>query len=216
METHCLSRKEHMRRFDLIVIAGVALLAAQPAAAKNDVYVSLMGEPFRTNEAGEKPFDQWFALADLDGDGGISRTEFRSDAEAFFARLDTNDDKVIDADEMRAYEHLAPGRTRAAAGGAQAMGAASDRVKGPGELEREKGHVPIVADGTAPSVSRVPKEIGAFTSAANTPQPVAMADLNIDRRVTLDEFTRTASKRFDRYDADANGKLVRKELSATR
>lgn len=205
-----------MRRLALILVVSVSCFAAQPASAKSDVYVSLMGEPFRTNEAGEAPFDQWFSLADLDGDGALSRLEFRSDAEAFFARLDTDADKVIDADEMREYEHLAPGRTRAAAGGAQAKGAASDRVKGPGELEREKGNVPIVADGTAPSISRVRKQVGTSTLAANTPQPVAMADLNIDRRVTLDEFARTASNRFTRYDEDSDGRLSRKELRATR
>jgi Ca2+-binding EF-hand superfamily protein len=205
-----------MLRFALIVIASTFCLAAQPASAKSSVYVSLMGEPFRTNEAGEDPFDQWFGLADLDGDGAISRLEFRQDAEAFFARLDPNDDKIIDADEMREYEHLAPGRTRAAAGGAQAKGATSDRTKGPGELEREKGHVPIVADGTAPTVSRVPKGgSGPITLATNVPQPVAMADLNIDRRVTLDEFTKTASRRFTNYDQDQDGRLTRKELAGT-
>jgi Ca2+-binding EF-hand superfamily protein len=205
-----------MRRFALILMASATGLAAQPASARSAVYVSLMGEPFRTNEAGQQPFDQWFELADQDGDGGITRLEFRQDAEAFFARLDTNADKVIDADEMREYEHLAPGRTRAAAGGTQATGATNDRIKGPGELEREKGHVPIVADGTAPSISRVPKEIGSSTLAANVPQPVAMADLNIDRRVTLDEFTRTASNRFTRYDRDQDGRLSRRDLAATR
>lgn len=205
-----------MRSFALILTASAACLAAQPAAAKNSVYISLMGEPFRANESGVDPFDQWFELADLDGDGAISRLEFRQDAEAFFARLDANDDKVIDADEMREYEHLAPGRTRAAAGGAQAKGATNDRVKGPGELEREKGHVPIVADGTAPTVSRVPKEgTGPITVATNVPQPVAMADLNIDRRVTLDEFAKTASKRFTNYDRDQDSRLTRKELAAT-
>ena len=211
-----LAQGNDMRRFVLILVASAAGLAAQPVSAKSAVYVSLMGEPFRTNEAGQQPFDQWFELADQDADGGITRLEFRSDAEAFFARLDTNADKVIDADEMREYEYLAPGRTRAAAGGAQAMGAASDRIKGPGEIEREMGHVPVVADGTAPSTSRIRREIGPSTLAANVPQPVAMADLNIDRRVTLDEFTRTASNRFTRFDQDQDGRLSRKELAATR
>ena len=206
-----------MRRFALPMLASIVVLQAQPATAKSAVYVSLMGEPFRTNDAGEAPFDQWFALADGNGDRAISKVEFRQDAEAFFARLDTNGDKVIDADEMREYERLAPGRTRATAGGAQAMGAADDRVKGPGEIEREKGHVPIVADGTAPSISRVPSGgDGPITFAGNTPQPVAMADLNIDRRVTLEEFTRTASNRFKRFDEDQDGVLSRKELSVTR
>ena len=88
-----------------------------------------------------------------------------------------------------------------------------DRVKGPGELERDKGRVPLVADGTAPSVSRVPKGGGSSINAASVPQPVAMADLNIDRRVTLDEFTKTASRRFTNYDQDQDGRLTAKELA---
>src|SRR4051794_2445198 len=100
-----------MRRFALIMIASVSSLAASTAPAKSifdksNVYLSLMGEPFRTNAAGEDPFDQWFKLADTDGDGSISRLEFRADAQAFFATLDTNDDKVIDGDEMAVYEQM--------------------------------------------------------------------------------------------------------------
>ena len=43
-----------------------------------------------------------------------------------------------------------------------------------------------------------------------------MADLNIDRRVTLDEFTKTASRRFTNYDQDQDGRLTANELAATR
>jgi len=202
-----------MRPLALILMTPAALLAAQPALAERAVYVSLMGEPFRINEAREDPLDQWLKLADQDGDGRISRLELRADAETFFAALDTSGDKVIDADEMKEYERLVPGRTRVAAGGAQAQPVATDPVKGPGAKEREAGHVPIVADASAPTISRVPKGGGMSIVAANTPQPVAMADLNIDRRVTLEEFTKTAAKRFTNYDADQDGQLTRKELA---
>ena len=107
-----------MHRIMLIVAASAACLAAGPVSAKVSVYISLMGEPFWTNAAGEHPFDQWLKMADQDGDGAISSLEFRSDADAFFASLDPNDDKIIDADEMADYERLAPGKTRAAGGGA--------------------------------------------------------------------------------------------------
>ena len=105
-----------MRRLALIWIASAACIAAPPALAKGSVYMSLMGEPFRTNAAGEHPFDQWLKLADGNGDGSISRLELRSDAEAFCQALDTTGDKVIDADDMAEYEQMAPGRTRAAGG----------------------------------------------------------------------------------------------------
>lgn len=198
-----------MRRIALIFIASASCLAAAPALAKGSVYLSLMGEPFWANEAGERPFDQWLKLADQDGDGTISRLEFREDAEAFFASLDTTDDKVIDADEMAEYEKLAPGRTRAAGGGAQH--ASSSRPQPKSSAPVDKGQVAIVSSGTVPSATRIhpggrPLDFSAM------PQPVAMADLNLDRRVTLDEFVKTASRRFSNYDVDQDGRLTRKEL----
>ena len=169
-----------------------------------------MGEAFRTNDSGEEPFDQWFALADADGDGSISRLEFRTDAETFFATLDNSGDKVIDADEMAAYERDTPGRTRAAGGGAATP--SSDRPKPKSSTPVPKGHVAIVTSGNVPSATRIhPGDTR--INFAEVPQPVAMADLNLDRRVTLDEFLKTAGKRFTNYDVDKDGRLTRKELN---
>lgn len=196
-----------MRRIMLVLTA--SCLVAGPASAKAKVYMSLMGEPFWTNSAGEHPFDQWYKQADRDGDDAISSLEFRSDAEAFFASLDTNDDKVIDADEMAQYERLAPGRTRAAGGGAQLPSSA--RRKPTSSTPVEKGQVPIVAGGDAPSATRIHPG-GGRINFSEVPQPVAMADANLDRRVTLDEFRKTASRRFSSYDVDKDGRLTRKEL----
>ena len=201
-----------MRRLSLVVIAVSSCLAAQPAWAK-DVYLSLMGEPFWTNDAGERPFDQWLKLADQDSDSSISRLEFRSDAESFFASLDTNADKVIDADEMAAYEQLAPGRTRAAGGGAPQ--ASSRRPTPKSSAAVEKGQVALVTSGDAPSASRIHPG-GGPVDFSQVPQPVAMADLNLDRRVTIEEFTKTAGRRFTNYDQDQDGRLTQKELAAMR
>ena len=140
-----------MRAFVLAFLASASCLAAQAAWAKNSVYLSLMGEPFRINEAGEDPFDQWFGMADQDGDGSISRVEFRGDAEAFFASLDANADKVIDADEMAVYERGAPGRTRAAGG--VVADASSNRPTPRSSAPVEKGQVAIVTS-NAPSATR--------------------------------------------------------------
>lgn len=207
-----------MRRLALVLIASASCLAAESGWAKtifskSNVYLSLMGEPFWTNEAGERPFDQWLKLADEDGDRSISRLEFRSDAEAFFAALDSNSDKVIDADEMAQYEQLAPGKTRAAGG--RVPGVSSSRPTPKSSAPVDKGQVAIVSSGTVPSATRIHPGGGPIDF-REVPQPVAMADLNIDRRVTLDEFTKTASRRFANYDSDQDGKLSLKELAATR
>ena len=205
-----------MRPSILILAAGTTCLAATAAPAtsifdKSNVYLSLMGEPFRKSSSGEAPFDQWFKLADTDGDGTISRAEFRADAEAFFKTLDTNGDQVIDGDEMAVYEQMAPGRTRAAGGGAQTMSSARPQSKSSAPVQ--KGEVAIVADGSAPSATRIHPGDGPIDF-SSVPQPVAMADLNLDRRVTLAEFMKTASKRFANYDTDQDSRLTRKELLA--
>lgn len=197
-----------MRRPTLIAVATIFCLASAPAWASK-VYMSLMGEPFWTNDAGEAPFDQWWKLADEDGDGAISRREFRTDAEAFFASLDTTHDKIIDADEMAVYEQSAPGRTRAAGGGAEQ--ASSSRPKPKSSAPVEEGQVAIVSSGNVPSATRIHPGGGAIDF-SSVPQPVAMADRNIDRRVTLDEFLDTADRRFANYDVDQDGRLSRKEL----
>lgn len=195
-----------MRRIALMFAA--SCLVAGPALAKRSVYMSLMGEPFQTNEAGEDPFDQWLRLADEDGDGTVSRLEMRADAEVYFASLDTNGDKVIDADEMAEYERGAPSRTRFAGGGG--ADASSSRPKPKSSAPVEEGQVAIVSSGTVPSATRI--HPGGKSTYAEVPQPVAMADLNLDRRVTLDEFVKTAARRFANYDVNQDGRLTRKEL----
>jgi len=197
-----------MRRLTFLVIVSASCLAAAPASAK-DLYLSLMGEPFRTGESGEHPFDQWFKLADHDGNGSISRLEFRSDAETFFATLDGNGDKVIDADEMAEYERMAPGRTRAAGGGAPEVSSARPTPKSSAPVD--KGQVAIVSSGKVPSATRIHAADGRIDF-STVPQPVAMADLNLDRRVTLEEFLKTASRRYSNYDVDQDGRLTPKEL----
>jgi Ca2+-binding EF-hand superfamily protein len=201
-------------RLALVLIVSASCLVAQPGWAKtifskSNVYLSLMGEPFRTNEAGEAPFDQWFKLADQDSDGSISRLEFRTDAEAFFAALDTIADKVIDGDEMAEYEQMAPGRTRAAGGGAAPTSSSRPNPKSSAPVE--KGQVAVVTTGDAPSASRIHPGDSRINF-SEVPQPVAMADLNLDRRVTIEEFLKTASRRFSNYDVDQDGRLTRKEL----
>jgi hypothetical protein len=46
----------------------------------------------------------------------------------------------------------------------------------------------------------------------NLPEPVAGADANFDRFVSLDEFRRAASYRFQLLDRDRSGRLTLKNL----
>jgi hypothetical protein len=205
-------------------LAILLVLSASPAVAQSrppkanipkagSVYVSVMGEPFRATDEQKDPFDRWFKQADENQDGFITRIELQNDADYFFAALDKNDDKVIDADEMNHYEErVAPSTVRAV--GSNLGGYARYTPKGP-EPGRPN-EIPIKLEGMAESKSRIKKSSSSPVVYANVPQPVAMADANLDRRVTLVEFRGTASKRFSRYDVDHDGRLTTKELKATK
>jgi hypothetical protein len=88
----------------------VALAPIAPALAKDPprtLFISPMGQPFRTDDGA--PEAAWFKAADKDGDGQITLTEFQLDASRFFVLLDVNKDGVLSADEIRRYEtEIAP------------------------------------------------------------------------------------------------------------
>lgn len=207
-----------MRYLAIVLALSASSAVAQSRPAKGSipkpgsVYVSIMGEPFRESET-EGPFERWFKQADEDADGGITRLELQSDADYFFAVLDTNEDKVIDADEMDHYERVTAPAVMRAVGSDLGRYARSPR-KGPQGSGRAS-EIPIVMEGMAETKSRVKSEPFQTINFVNTPHPIKMSDWNLDRRVTVQEFRATASKRFSRYDADHDGRLTRKELKVT-
>jgi hypothetical protein len=174
-----------------------------------------MGEPYRARDEKDDPFNRWFRQSDENGDGQISRLELKHDAEAFFEVLDANKDKVIDADEIERYEtEIAPGRVRAAGG--PVAGNAGFGGTGQKAPVAKDGQVPIVPDSMAPSKTRIQIGGGPPIDVRNVPDPVAMADVNLDRRVTPDEFTKAAGRRFTNYDANQDNQLSVAELDGSR
>lgn len=158
-----------------------------PDGPRVKLFISPAGEPFH----GEDGLGVWFARADTDKDGTLSRAEFRADAESFFAVLDADKNQVLDPFELQDYE-----RRRVPEISAMGFG-------GPG-------------GGEPPRASRgagfIGREGAARFSLLNEPQPVAGADLDLNGRVTLAEWTRTANRRFDVLDKAQTGKLARETL----
>ena len=62
-------------------------------------FISPMGEPFHTDGA-TLPEAMWFAQADANHDGKLTRAEFTADAGRFFRALDVNHDNVIGQEEI--------------------------------------------------------------------------------------------------------------------
>ena len=166
-------------------------------------FISPMGEPFRGGPAGVAPIARWFARADKNQDGVLTVDELQADADRFFARLDDNHDGQIDPDEMRAYEYeVAP------------------EIQVNSEWRRQRGEIskqPVDEDGHRREDSHDGYRAYGLQGAArygllNMPQPVASADADFNRAVTLSEFRLAAAKRFALLDGQGQGRITLPEL----
>ena len=173
-------------------------------------FISPMGEPFRARTADDDPFARWFHQADRNQDGMLTAAEMQADAERFFATLDSNHDDMIDAEERIAYElEIAPeiqvnSRWRRSREEAAEARSGADRDRGDrGRRRAENGIDGYQLDGL---------QGAARYGLLNLPQPVAAADADFDRAITLEEFRRAASYRFQLLDGKQGGRLTLQEL----
>jgi hypothetical protein len=159
----------------------------QPKRAQ--IFLSPMGEPFRAGANDPYPSALWFAQADADHDGKLSRAEMLADADRFFARLDSNHDGEIIPTENRAYEDQIAPEIRSQ------VGREDDPLAFPKAVKRNK-HAPIMPEGA-----------GRWSSLP-IPQPVISADSDMNRGVSRAEFRAAANERFDRIDTTRQGFLT--------
>lgn len=154
-------------------------------------FLSPGGEPFR----GGGGLAAWFAGADADKDGSLTVAEFRADAMRFFKVLDLNGDGSVDGPENSNYERrIAPEITQIFMDGA-------------GERPRKF----ISKSGKKPAE---PRQGAAQYSLLNEAQPVRGADFDLNQRVSAEEWTRAATRRFGLLDTAGDGKLTVEELMA--
>ncbi len=175
-------------------------------------FISPMGEPFRPPSSGEAPIARWFVRADQNHDGTLAADEMQADADRFFARLDRNRDGQIDPQEITAYEYdIAPDvqvnsqwkRPRGEV--AAKPESESDRPTWDSKRKREDRHDGYRADGL---------QGAARYGLLNIPQPVASADADHDRLITLTEFRQAASYRFKLLDSHGQGRVTLPQLEA--
>lgn len=163
-------------------------------------FISPMGEPFRSRAAGDDTLRSWFVQADRNRDGMLTPAEMQADAERFFAALDADRSGQILPEEITAYEwKLVP------------------EVQVNSEWRRARGEA---APAKAPK-RPVPYDAyalhgGARYALLNMPQPVAAADADFDRSVTLAEFRNAAELRFQLLDRAGDRQLSWADLEALR
>lgn len=193
------------------LLIAVAAQAAQPqpitvVGNRWAPFISPMGEPFRSRAEGDDTLANWLSQADRDGDGALTQAEMRADAERFFTLLDDDGNGAIDPEEMAAYEwDVAP----------------EVQVNSP--RRRARGEPAPVAEparrGQRTNRRFAPYDPYGLHGAArytliNMPQPVASADADLNRAVSLAEFRAAADYRFTLLDRAGDRRLELAELRA--
>ena len=181
-------------------------------------FISPMGEPFRARSATDDTLADWFRQADRNHDNVLTLDEMEADAERFFARLDDNHDGQIDPDELANYEYeIAPdiqvmSRTK------RVPGQPAPVVKSDPEDDQFAEHSHRKR-GRGDEVDASLGIGGALQGAArygllNMPEPVAAADTDFNRSITLEEFQAAAVARFQLLDTAHQGRITLAQLEA--
>jgi hypothetical protein len=176
-------------------------------------FISPMGEPFRAHAVTDDTFANWFYQADRNRDGMLTPDEMEADADRFFAKLDMNHDGEIDPDELVQYEwDVAP-----------EIQVNSRRMRAPGEprpkeeikhdLERPETAGHDLGGRRGRGMDGGPQGAARY-ALLNLPEPVAAADSNFDRAISLGEFRQAAIARFQLLDTAHAGHLSLTMLQA--
>jgi Ca2+-binding EF-hand superfamily protein len=227
----------------LPILAALAQTAQPPAvSSRKDIivtgrggvpFISPMGEPIRARRPNEDTLARWFSQVDRNHDGFITPDELEADAVRYFTEvLDTNHDGQIDPDELVHYEWtVAPEiqvnsrLRRARAPGEKPAKAESDRdsddswPSDDGEMRRERhggdeGEMRRGKHGRSDDPMDHGPQGAARYALLNIPEPVAAADADFNRAITLAEFKDAALERFQLLDRNHQGKVTLAELEA--
>ena len=132
---------------------------------------------------------QWFDAADLNHDGVIDSAEFMADANRWFAVMDINQDGAVTPDELTTLRlKLSP--------------PAKPPARGSEEERAERGD----RGGFLGFGERAPRRL------SERPDPVMSADVNLDNRVSPEEFQAQAARVFAGLDRKRDGRLTKDEV----
>ena len=176
-------------------------------------FISPMGEPIRARTPNEDTLARWFYQVDRNRDGYLTPDELVADAERYFAMLDTNNDGQIDPDELAHYEWtVAPEiqvnsrLRRARAPGDKPDKADSDRSEDEGNRGQRRRAERNDTDFGPQGAARY--------ALLNIPEPIAQADADLNRSISLQEFRQAALERFQLLDKQHTGRLTLQQLEA--
>ncbi|WP_154667433.1 hypothetical protein [Niveispirillum irakense] len=158
----------------------------------------LLGSPVREEAEYVAALTGWFQRVDTDRDGALSPAEVAADTATFFALLDQDGDRGVNARELADYR-MRQARPPRQEDNPPAPGSGPNNAAGPRRQGPEGGPPP----GNRPGGMGVLAE-----------DKVMAADRNLDFRVTLDELTLAAQQRVAAMDTDKDGRVTLAEVQA--
>jgi hypothetical protein len=206
--------------FIIPLLAAAAHPAVEPSSAPITVtghawapFISPMGEPFRARTVRDDTLANWFNQADRNRDGILPPAEMQADADRFFATLDTDRDGEIGPEELINYEwEIAPdiqvnSRVKRAPGEVARNPRPANTEKDRSEYDFDRPRIRTTVYGL---------QGGARYALLNIPEPVAAADADFNRAITLSEFRQAAAARFQLLDRARQGRLTLQLLETVR
>lgn len=174
-------------------------------------FISPMGEPIRARTPNEDTLARWFNQVDRNRDGVITPDELVADAERYFGILDTNHDGQVDPDELVHYEWTIAPEIQ--------VNSRLRQARAPGEVP-PKPEVNESGDESRRDRARNRRNAdfgpqgAARYALLNLPEPVAAADSDFNRAITLQEFRQAALDRFQILDKAHQGRITLQQLEA--
>jgi Ca2+-binding EF-hand superfamily protein len=178
-------------------------------------FISPMGEPIRARTPNEDTLARWFNQVDRNRDGFLTPDELQADAERYFTEvLDTNHDGQIDPDELVRYEWTVAPEIQ--------VNSRLRRARAPGEPP-PKAEAGSTGDGPIRGQERRDRDRfrmddgpqgAARYALLNMPEPVAAADADLNRAISLAEFRQAALYRFQLLDKKHEGRITLAELES--
>jgi hypothetical protein len=167
--------------------------AEGPPVPRAQLFISPAGQPFRAAPGRPYPAGEWFAQADVDHDGRLTRDEFRADAEAWFKVVDADNNGQLGMIEATRWEEeLVPEVAR------DPMGSGIGR-RGPPKRNQLDTR----------------RQGAAAYSLVNEPHPVRGADSDFSMTVSTREWRAATDRRFAVLDPDGDGVVLAIELRPT-
>jgi hypothetical protein len=178
------------------------------------LFFSPAGEPFRAAPEDPYPVAAWFSRADANHDGVLTQSEFSDDSLAFFDRLDTDKDQVVDGFETADYEKaIAPEITTVLRRPQRPQGLFPAELP-PNRAERAWG-MPSMIPRRGDRPAQPQRQGAAQFALLNEPHPVRGGDGDLDQRISRAEALTAARKRFSLLDVDGDGRLALADLPKT-